>query len=121
MVDGEDLRAFQEERPPLGEARLDGGEVHFCGIGLDLPEVGIDRGFEGHVGPEAHLDVASHALGQIPAVVERISRVRGRRASWPPRHVGQKLDPPRRPDARDAAQSPKRDTHTRSVRGTSTQ
>ena len=43
MADVEELRAFEEERPLLGEPRLERREVDFGGIGFDLTEVGIDR------------------------------------------------------------------------------
>src|SRR5690606_30027423 len=52
---GEDLVAFDEERPLLLEHRLERGEVHLGGIRLDLAEVRVDGGVEGEVAAEADL------------------------------------------------------------------
>ena len=43
QVEGEHAGALDEERPPLGEERLEAAQVHDRRIGLDLAEVGIHR------------------------------------------------------------------------------
>ena len=104
------------------KARLERGQVDFRGIGLDLAEVGVHGGVERQVGPEAHLHVGADAARSDSAVVERVARIAVPFTVDAPRHVGQQLDPPRRPDAaRSRADRRSATTQTRSVRGTSTQ
>ena len=43
--------AFDEERPPLGEERLEAAQVHDGGIRFDLAEIRIHRRGERHAGP----------------------------------------------------------------------
>ena len=66
----EDLRAFQKERPQLGEEQVE-ALVHLdlWPVRFDLREVGVERHVRGQVGGDAVLDV-DPALGLYVAVGE---------------------------------------------------
>src|SRR6266571_8564110 len=59
----EDRRPFDEERPLLGEERLDVTQIHDGGVHLDLPEVGVDRPAEREVAADPDLEIRSRAGG----------------------------------------------------------
>ena len=64
QIEGEHAGAFDEERPALGEERLEAAQVHDRGIGFDLPEVGI------------------HRRRQRDARAQRVLQVRARRCAF---------------------------------------
>lgn len=85
----------------LLEEELEGGQVERGGIGLDLPEIGVDRGVEGQVGRQADLDVGADRLPRHAVV----ARARGNVAlllEVPGDAVGRHLEAARRLDAVDA-------------------
>ena len=59
-AEAHDLGAFDEERPPLVEADLKGGEVHHRWVLLHLSEIGIEGGVEREVGSDAVFHVSAH-------------------------------------------------------------
>ncbi len=73
----EDLGVLDEERPPLLEEGLEGGQVDHRGVRLDLPEVRVDGGVEREGGAEAEPEVGAHARAGRPPVEERILGVGG--------------------------------------------
>ena len=104
MVDAEELRSLEEERPLLGEPCRERRQVHFGGIGLDLAKVRVEGGFERQVRPQPELHIRAHPARQIPAIVERVGQVAGAIDGGAACYIGKQLDAPRRPDAFDATQ-----------------
>ena len=103
MADVEQLRALDEERPLLGEARLERRQVHFGGIGFDLAEVGIERGFEREVRAEPHLDVGADASLDVLAIIERVAGITIAVDGGAAGDIWRRLDTARRDDAVDPA------------------
>ena len=69
----EDLRPLDEERPLLLEEGLEIAEVHYRGVDLDLPKVGVDGGVERKVAGEAVLHIESGGPEHPRAVVEGVT------------------------------------------------
>ena len=67
---GQQLVALDEERSPLVEHDLEGSEIHDRRIGLDLPEIRVDRGIQGQVRSQAVFEVSASAAAVL--VIERV-------------------------------------------------
>ena len=74
-VEAEGARPFDEERPPLGEERLEGIEVDDGGVGFDLAEVGIRRGGQRQAGRDRVLHVEANRRAGIGRRVDRVGIV----------------------------------------------
>ena len=74
-VEAEGAGALDEERPPLGEERLERVEVHDRRIGFDLAEVGIDRRGQRQPGRHRVLQVEPERAAGIGRVGQRVPRV----------------------------------------------
>ena len=61
-------RAFDEERPPLGEERFERRQVDDRGIGFDLAEVRIDRRRERQARRERVLQVQADGAARMPTL-----------------------------------------------------
>ena len=64
-VEAEDAGAFDEERPPLREERLERGQVDDGGIRFDLTEVGIHRAGQRQPGPQRVLQIEAERCVRI--------------------------------------------------------
>jgi hypothetical protein len=87
-VELEQAPARDEERTLLGEERLEGAQVQDRGVGLHLPEVGVEGGVERQVRGDAVLEVAAqgHVLRTTDARRGELRHVLGH-------HVGGRLEP----------------------------
>ena len=68
----ERLLPLGEERSPLVEKRLEGGQIDLGGIGLDLAKVGVYRRIEREVGTQTHTEVEPRSGAHPRALGKRI-------------------------------------------------
>ena len=71
----EKVAPLDEERTPFVEDGLEHGQVHFSGIGFDLPEVGIHGCLERQIRANADLHVRADAARQIETAVKGVVRI----------------------------------------------
>ncbi len=61
----EDLRPLDKERTLFRIERLDGGEIEYCGVRLNLSEIGVDRRIEDQAVGDADLHVHAAISGEL--------------------------------------------------------
>ena len=97
QIERQDRAALEEERALLLVEGLVRGQVHHRRVGLDLAEVGVDRGVEREVAGQAELGVEARRAGGR-AAADRVL------AGGAAQHVRQQLEVPRARQLANAVQ-----------------